>query len=161
MKKALFLVISCLYGCGVFKTKEKELFKYDSSKVRHLEMHFAYDSIAEKTDSLYLINREQQWLEIFADAPYRWHPDSGLSGNAGHIRLLLSKEGEFQQTHTLLEKQKLGIQENSMEDTKIEKFYTRLNKEKSVSASINHWSWMLFVIMGGMFVMYKLWKIRL
>ena len=89
-------MVFLLYSCNITRNREKDdhltkqatnsLFELKSNREHHAEV------VMKQRDTL----KRTRWLHINAEAPYRWHPDSGLFGQKGYLVMLEKEVREHQ-----------------------------------------------------------------
>ncbi|RZM22889.1 MAG: hypothetical protein EOO88_27950 [Pedobacter sp.] len=107
-----------------------------------------------------MLNRkweEQQVLEIDAEAPYQLHPDSGLIGGAGYIKIKLSGSGKT--NHQLFNSMQANhlkeMEQRKEEKIKIKEMEEHKQSEK-VGLRFNAYVWGLVALA----LLYLLFRFR-
>lgn len=150
MKKVILLLSFLLLCCCSLRKKETTSLSYDSLSVKQLESR---DSVSRKVE-LELQHTENRHIEIYATAPYRWHPDSGLTGGAGYLKVKIV--GQSSAKGTLLETEKRQL-------VKLEKGMEKINvagKSKAVTEKRVPFKVYVFMVVGVVFMLVLVWVKR-
>lgn len=152
MKLIVAIGFLFLSSCKLIKQKERvvkdSLFK--SNTVQEIETK----EKAQLHTNIFWNDKVDQKIFIIADAPFRWHIDSGLSAGAGHYQVYSQKE----QTGSLAKKQQ---SENSLSHQhrlyKKEEQRVKQLKKNVEKSNINggYWWIALFILIIGILYVKK------
>lgn len=148
-----FLMLLC--SCSMFK-KVKKSFKNDTLKVTERDWSSKKDSFLKMSEYNKGTSKQHEVMEIYAEQPYRWHPDSGLFAGAGYIQLKLLKTVEQEK------QQQKRVWSNSSEkgkDNKADRVKSSLKVEHKQVSGISSFSiWIIALVMLMLIVGWIWWK---
>jgi hypothetical protein len=150
MRKLILFLSTLLLCCCSLRKKDTSSLTYDSLSVKQLQTR---DSLSHEIQ-LELQHTENRYIEFYATAPYHWHPDSGLAGGAGYLRVKMSRQS-FAAAKQLETEQKKSL--------KLDKGIGKINVvEKSKIAAGRPVSFKIYLLLGvvGVIVLLGLWVKR-